>query len=147
MTRIIRARLGRDFRWLVVPASNPDIAIPATTKALAQQYVRVFDGRVRQDSPYHGLVPEDFLHIRVTGVMRVQHGLPGYIEPPASPDGWHPYQRISFDMYRRESTEHRITTATVEDGEHIYWSARPEWHIRKRIEAAIGLADVMASAA
>lgn len=139
-SRIIRARLGRDFRWQVIPASNPDIAVPATRKVLAQEYVRAFDGRARKTSPYHGLVPEDFLHIRVTGVMRVHHGLPGYIEPPESPHGWHPYQRISYDLYRRETTEHRITTVTVEDGEHIYFAARPEWHIRQRIEAAMGLA-------
>lgn len=124
-SRIVEHQVGRDFGWLVIPASNPTIGIPAYSKACAHNFGSRIDRR--QD------VPEDYLHIPITVDLRMKFRLPDPITPPARVDGWHDFVQVSHAYFLRQRKTGTWAAHTVTEGDRVgYFVARPTWELANR---------------
>lgn len=124
-SRVIEHRTGRDFAWLVIPASNPTIGIPAYSEDCARNFASRIDRK--KD------IPEDYLHIPITDHMRARHGLAEPIPAPITVDGWHPFIQVSHAEYLRKRDGSVWAVLTVKHGQRVaYFAARPTYATANR---------------
>lgn len=128
---IVPVALGRDFPLGVIPPDNPTIIVAARDLDMAGHLGQIFERLDRQPR----LIPEDYIHTRVTPVLRARFGLPE-VPTPDTIKGWHPYQRITQALYNRQHGQHLHTTATEHNGTTVYFGARPLYDTRAKIAAA-----------
>ncbi|WP_280245563.1 hypothetical protein [Nocardia abscessus] len=113
------------WRWLVIPASNPNIYVPFPTEAAADAAADEFDRGIA--------IPEWFIHLQVTPAMRAALKLPEPEKPPKLTrlPGHTQWRAVSFEAGYEAVADREVTVAEItihEPGQEprtVYYVATP----------------------